>query len=403
MVGNSHSWFVVAKTVSVTSAPPARRVFFGGVAESALGVVTDQTELEMAAEASLAALQQTRVKSADVDTIYALGLGDAGPLKLARVLSCQPARIGTTDVGGSSFGMYVDEAKRAIEAGQSEVVLIAYASRQRSRRSRHVQFGGSDPVPDLAGLMAPVGLPSPIGDHALLASRYLHRYKATSDDLAMIAVTARQWASLNEKAWSRDPLTLDEARESPMVSTPLRKVDCCLVTDGGGAVVLISEPVAVASDLPRVAVLGTGVGLGGWSITQAWDSNQRGGALSARLALQAAGIRPDEIDIVEPYDNFTISVLMQLEDLGLCEVGEAAGFVADVGLGPEGGLPAMTSGGGLSYCHPGKLGLLLLIEGIRQLRGECGARQVHGPKTAVVHAVGGTSSAAASTVVIART
>jgi acetyl-CoA acetyltransferase len=374
----------------------------GGVAESALGEVWDQNELEMAASASLSAVGQSGVNPAEIDTVYALGLGDAGPLKLARILGCQPQRVGATDVGGASFGMYVDEAKIAIEEGRSNVVLIAYASRQRTRRARRMQFGRDDPVGDISALMAPVGLPSPIGDHALLASRYLHRYKANLDDFGAVAVAARQWATLNEKAWSREPLSLEDTRESPIVSTPLRKVDCCLVTDGGGAILVVSEAVAVASDLPAVEVIGTGTALGGWSITRAWDDDQRGGAVAARLALSAAGIRPDEIDVLEPYDNFTVSVLMQLEDLGLCGPGEAPDFVRSVGLGPGGGLPSMTSGGGLSYCHPGKLGLLLLIEGVRQMRDSTGTRQAGTPRLCVVHAVGGTSSAIASTVVLGR-
>lgn len=253
---------------------------------------------------------------------------------------------------------------------------------------------------DIAGLMSPVGLPSPIGDHALLASRYFHEYGATADDLAVVALAAREWATMNDKAWKREPMTLDDARSSPIVSTPLRKIDCCLVTDGGGAVVVLSEEVARASDLPKVEVLGTGLGLGGWSITEAWDADQRGGSRSAQAAFGSAGVRPADVDVLEPYDNFTISVLMQIEDLGLCEPGQAAAFAADAGLGPGGALPSMTSGGGLSYCHPGKLGLLLLIEAVRQLRGEGGDRQVPDPGIAVAHAVGGVSSAVASTVVL---
>jgi acetyl-CoA acetyltransferase len=372
------------------------------VSESALGEVFDQTEVEMAAEASRSAISQTGILPGEIDTVYALGLGDASPLKLARVLGSRPDRVGSTDIGGASFGLFVDEARSAIAEGHSDVALIAYASRQRTRRSRRMQYGLSDPVGDINALMGPVGLPSPIGDHALLASRYLHRYGATLDDLAAVAVAARQWAELNEKAWSRDPLTVEQARESPSVATPLRKVDCCLVTDGGGAMLLVSEKVAAASDLPAVEVIGTGVGLGGWSITQAWDDDQRAGPVAAARALKDAGVSPDEIELLEPYDNFTISILMQMEDVGLCGPGEAPGFVASVGLGPGGGLPAMTSGGGLSYCHPGKLGLLLLIEGVRQMRGECGTRQAGAPAIGLVHAVGGTSSAIASTVVLAR-
>lgn len=381
----------------------AKRSFLGGVAESELGEVWDQSELDMAAEASARALAETGVPADRVDTVYALGLGVAGPLKLARSLGCSPGLVGSTDIGGASFGMFVDEARAAIESGRSEVTLIAYASRQRTRRSRNAQFDVVDPVKDLAGLFGAVGLPSPIGDHALLADRYFHHYGAGPDDLAAVAIAAREWAILNDKAWLREPLTPEAVAESPIVSSPLRKVDCCLVTDGGGAVLVVSESVARESDLPPVAVLGTGVGLGGWSLTESWDTEGRGGQRSARTALAMAGIGAEDIDVLEPYDNFTISVLMQLEDLGICGEGEAASFVSNVGIGPGGGLPAMTSGGGLAYCHPGKLGLLLIVEAARQLRGQAGERQVDGSTIAAAHSVGGTSSAIASTVVLART
>jgi acetyl-CoA acetyltransferase len=247
----------------------------------------------------------------------------------------------------------------------------------------------------------PYGLPMPIGYYALSAARHMYRYGTTSRHLAEIAVAARSWAQLNPKAWSRDPLTVDDVLASRKLVDPLRRLDCCLVTDGGGAVVVTTEDRARNAARRPIRILGAGEGQSHWHVAQMRDQTLSPAAISGRQAFEMAGVTPNDVDVLEPYDSFTITVLLALEDLGFCEKGEGGAFVEGGRLGPGGELPAMTSGGGLSYNHPGALGILLLVEAVRQLRGEAGERQVPDAEIAVAHGSGGVLSTAA-TVVLAR-
>jgi acetyl-CoA acetyltransferase len=244
-------------------------------------------------------------------------------------------------------------------------------------------------------------LPVPIGPYALVAARHMAQYGTTPEQLAEVAVTARRWARLNPKAWSRDPLTVDDVLASRMISDPLHKLDCCLVTDGGGAVVLTHGDRARDAARRPIRVIGAGESHGHWHLTQHADLTVSPGVISGREAFGQAGITPADVDVIQPYDAFTINVIMHLEDLGFCPKGEGGRFVEGGRLGPGGDLPALTSGGGLSYCHPGALGLLLLIETVRQLRGECGERQVPDARIGVAHGMGGFNSIA-TTAVFAR-
>jgi acetyl-CoA acetyltransferase len=321
---------------------------------------------------------------------------------VAESLGIEPRSSDSTDLGGAAFEAHVHHAMAAIAAGRCEVALLGYASRQRSRRSRQpvVQL---DPytTPISAQFETPYGMPFPIGQYALIAARHMHQFGTTPEQLAEVAVAARSWAQRNPKAWSRDPLTVTQVLESRLVCDPLHKLDCCLVTDGGGAVVLTTAERARDAAKRAVRVLGAGESHTHWRIAQMPDLTVSAGARSAREAFAMAGITPADVDFVEPYDSFTITVLMALEDLGFCAKGEGGAFVADGRLGPGGSLPAMTSGGGLSYNHPGALGLLLLVEAVRQLRHEAAERQVEEARIGVVHGVGGFFSTA-GTVVLAR-
>src|SRR5262249_24872199 len=198
--------------------------------------------------------------------------------------------------------------------------------------------------------------------------------------------------------WSRDPLSIEDVMESPLVCDPLRRLDCCLVTDGGGAIVLTHADRARDADKRPIRVIGAGEGQGTWLTSQMPDLTVSPGTISGREAFGMAGIVPCDVDVLEPYDSFTITVLLILEDLGFCAKGEAGSFVESGRLGPGGELPSMTSGGGLSYNHPGAFGLLLLVEQVRQLRGEAGERQVDGARIGVVHGVGGLLSVGATVV-----
>ncbi len=376
-------------------------VYIAGVAETPLGKVPDQSEFSMVALAAKEALDEAGMTLRDVDAVFTNYMGEEGSVQLGEYLGLRPRYAESSDLGGASFEFFVHHAMLAIAAGRCETALIGYASRQRSRRNRKRAVEGEDQsLP--AQFEAPYGIHFPIGHYALSAARHMHQYGTTPEQLAAVAVTARQWAQKNPKAWARDPLTLEEAMASPLICDPLRKVDCCLVTDGGGAVVVTSAARARDAKKQAIRVLGAGESQCQWQVAQCPDLTVTPGAISGREAFGMAGIGPGDVDVFQPYDNFTHAVILYLEDLGFCKKGEGGAFVAEGRLAPGGALPSMTSGGGLSYCHPGALGILLLIEAVRQLRGEAGERQVPDARIGVAHGTGGLAFSTASTVILAR-
>ncbi|RIK47369.1 MAG: thiolase [Chloroflexi bacterium] len=375
-------------------------VYIAGVAESPLGEVHDQTELSMVALAAQEALAEAGMTLRDVDAIFTNYMGEEGSVQLADYLGLQPRYADSSDMGGGSFEVFCHHAMLALAAGRCEVALIGYASRQRTRRSR-VMAWQSPGLDLIAQFETPYAAPMPIGQFALVAARHMYQYGTTPEQLAEVAVAARQWAQRNPKAWKREPLRVADVLESRMICSPLRRDDICLVTDGGGAVVLTTRERARNAAKRPVRVLGAGESHFGWSLTGRDDITVSAGVVSGREAFGMAGITPADVDVFQPYDAFTISVLIALEDLGFCAKGESGAFVEGGALAPGGRLPSMTSGGGLSYCHPGALGILLLIEAVRQLRGEAGERQVEDAEIAVAHGIGGLYACAA-TVVLAR-
>lgn len=376
-------------------------VYIAGAAETPLGKVTDHSELSMVAVAAKEALAEAGLKLKDVDAVFTNYMGEEGSVQVGEYLGLRPRFAESSDMGGASFEFFVHHAMLAIAAGRCEAALIGYASRQRSRRNRKRAISPTDGTL-AAQFEAPYGIHFPIGHYALSAARHMHQYGTTLEQLAAVAVTARKWAALNPKAWIRDPLTLDDAMASPMICDPLRKLDCCLVTDGGGVIIVTSKARARDAAKKPVRILGGGESHCQWHVAQCPDLTVTPGVISGQEAFGMAGILPRDVDVFEPYDNFTNGVLLYLEDLGFCKKGEAGAFVAEGHLDPGGSLPSMTSGGGLSYNHPGALGILLLIEAVRQLRGEAGARQVPGAEIAVAHGTGGLAFSTASTVVLAR-
>jgi acetyl-CoA acetyltransferase len=376
-------------------------VYISGAAETALGKVTDQSELSMVALAAREALGEAGLRLRDVDGVFTNYMGEEGSVQLGEYLGLQPRFAESSDMGGASFEFFIHHAMLAIACGRCDVALIGYASRQRSRRNRKAAITATDGTL-AAQFEAPFGIHFPIGHYALSAARYMHQYGVRPEQLARVAVAARKWASLNPKAWVRDPLTVEDVLASPLICDPLHKLDCCLVTDGGGVVIVTGkERARDAAKLP-IRVLGAGESHVQWHVAQCSDLTVTPGAVSGREAFAMAGIGPDDVDVLEPYDNFTHAVLLYLEDLGFCAKGEAGAFVEEGRLDPGGSLPSMTSGGGLSYNHPGALGILLLIEAVRQLRHEAGERQVPDARIAVAHGTGGLAFSTASTVVMAR-
>ncbi len=374
--------------------------YITGVAETQLGEVWDQTELSMVALAAHEALTEAGMTFKDVDALFTNYMGEEGTVQVGQYLGIQPRYADSSDLGGAAFEAFVHHALIAIDAGRCEVALIAYASRQRTRRSRGMTR--EDEVVTLGSQFElNYGLPGPLGHYALIAARHMHQFGTKPEQLAEIAVAARAWASKNPKAWSRDPITIEDVLGSRLICDPLHRLDCCLVTDGGGAIVVTTQERARDAAKKGIRIIGAGESHTHWSIAQMPDMTVTAGAASGRDAFQMAGITAADVDVLEPYDSFTITVLLALEDLGFCLKGEGGQFVENGRLAPGGSLPSITSGGGLSYNHPGAFGLMLLIEAVRQLRGEAGERQVPNAQIAVAHGVGGLMSTA-STVVLAN-
>jgi acetyl-CoA acetyltransferase len=339
------------------------------------------------------ALADAGLTLADVD-----GLCHAGSsLDLGEFLGIAPVFTESTYTGGSGFELYVEKAAAAIAAGQCEVVVIVYAATPRGDRRRGTG-GWVEPPGPRDEFEAPYGL-GLMGSYALAASRHMAVYGTTSAQLAEIAVSTRAWAAFNPAARFRDPLTVDDVLASPVYSSPLHQLDCCLVTDGAGAIVVASAARARALRRPPVWVLGAASCHSHNMIHAMPDLTVTPGAVSGARAFQAAGVTPSDVDVLMAYDSFTITALLHLEDLGFCAKGEGGAFVEGGRTGPGGALPMNTNGGGLSYTHPGMYGIFLLVEAARQLRGEAGDRQVPGASIAVAHGSGQYLSAM-STVVL---
>jgi acetyl-CoA acetyltransferase len=281
---------------------------------------------------------------------------------------------------------HVSHAHAAIQLGLCEVAVIAYGSTQRS-----VSRAAASPR-EYNFFETPYRPFFPSSAYALAASRHMHQYGTTREHLAEVAVAARKWALLNPAAWEKEPLTIEQVLSSRMVSYPLTVRDCCLVTDGGGAIIVTSAARAKSLRKKPVYVLGVGEAIGHMTISNMPDLTVTAAAESGPKAFGMAGLKPADVDMLSLYDAFTITPILFLEDLGFCPKGEGGRFVADGAIAPGGKLAVNTSGGGLSYCHPGMYGLLVLIEAIRQVRGECGERQVKDCEISLAHGNGGVLS-----------
>ena len=378
-----------------------------GVSDLDPKTIAGRSVHSLSTEAIALALADAGLTFADVDGVATVGLGGFPATELAEYLGIRPTWTDSSSAGGSSFEIYVHHAVAAIQAGLCTTVVVSYGSNQKSARSRRVGGRGMAAGPMPGGPNAqfelPYGFMMPMSPYALAARRHMHEFGTTSEQLAEVAVSARQWALKNPKAYRYDAgeLTIDDVLASDMQSDPLHKLDCCLVTDGGGAVVLTTEDRARDLDVTPVAILGTGEAHSHSNVSQMPDLTRTGSWDSSERAYAMAGVKPADIDVALVYDSFTITTLLTLEGLGFCGRGEAGAFVEDGKTRPGGSFPLNTSGGGLSYCHPGMYGIFLLVEAVRQLRGECGDRQVDGAQLAIAHGTGGILSSH-STVVLGR-
>jgi acetyl-CoA acetyltransferase len=360
-------------------------VAIAGAAEAQMGkALPGLSAADVMAEAARAALADAGLTVADVDGVFAAATQlPWASVTLVEELGIRPRHTDSTMIGGASAMAHVNHARAAIAAGLCDVALIAYGSTQRSvgRASASVQ--------EIDPWEAPYRPPLPVAAYALAASRHMHEYGTTAEQLAWVAVSARQWAQRREGAWSREDLTLEDVAAAPRVCDPLGVRDCCLVTDGGAAIVVTS--VARARTLRRrpVFVLGAAEAQSHRHISSMPDLTVTAAVESGARAFAEARLRPADVDSAQLYDAFTITPILFLEDLGFCEKGDGGGFVADGAIAPGGKLRVNTSGGGLSYGHPGMNGLPLLVEAVREVREE-------GKDVVLAHGNGGVLSAQAT-------
>jgi acetyl-CoA acetyltransferase len=344
-------------------------------------------------QATQRALADCGVPKRAIDGYLCAGM-ESGPVEavaMAEYLGIDHRYVDGTMTGGSSFEFHVQHAAAAIRDGCCDTVLVSYGSDFLSRRGRSLgtaslRRGGAVTGPELYS--APYGL-SLVGAYAMVAQRHMHEYGTTSEQLAEIAVGVREFAGLNPNAMYRDPISVADVLASRMIADPLHLLDCCIVSDGGGAFVMTTAERARDLGKPAVRVLGAAGAQTHWNISQMPDFTTSAGATCIPEAFARAGVRPGDVDTLQFYDSFTITALVLLEDAGFCKKGEGGAFVSAGHLRRGGRHPLNTDGGGLSSCHSGMRGLFLIVEAVRQLRGESGAAQVPDAKLALVVGSGG--------------
>jgi acetyl-CoA acetyltransferase len=364
-----------------------------GVATFGCGEAPGFTDMELLARSARAAVADAGLKMSDIDGLCTASAGATmWPMPVVEYLGIKPRFVDGTMLGGSSFIAHLMPAMLALQSGQCNAVLVCYGSAQRTASFGRREVVASRKFLDPQPYEYPYEPMLPPSAYALAASRHMHEFGTTRRHLAEVAVAARAWARMNPEAFSRDPLTIDDVLGARMISDPLSVRDCCLVTDGGGAYVLVRAD--RARDLPKkpVYVLGNGTAVWNRQISSMHDLTVTAAQESGREAFNMAGLAPKDVGVAQLYDAFTINTLLFLEDLGFCKKGEAGAFVENGGIAPGGHLPVNTNGGGLSCVHPGMYGIFAIIEAVRQLRGECGERQVANVHTALAHGNGGTLS-----------
>jgi acetyl-CoA acetyltransferase len=364
-----------------------------GVATFGCGEAHGFTEMELLVRSARAAVTDAGLKMSDIDGICtASSTATMWPMPVAEYLGIRPTYINGTMLGGSSFIAHLLPAMLALQARQCNAVLVCYGSTQRTATFGRKEMTATRKFLDPQPYETPYQPMMPPSAYALAASRHMHQFGTTRRDLAEVAVAARGWAQLNPEAFMRDPLSIDDVLNSRMVSDPLSVRDCCLVTDGGGAYVLMRAE--AAKDLPKKAVYVLGNATAVWNrqVSSMEDLTITSAVESGAGAYAMSGMTAKDMDVVQLYDAFTINTMLFLEDLGFCAKGESAAFVRNGGIAPGGHLPVNTNGGGLSCVHPGMYGIFVLIEAVRQLRGECGARQIANANVALAHGNGGTLS-----------
>ena len=360
-----------------------------GVGRAGCGEAPGRSHLELIGEATHYALEEAGLSKSDIDGVWNANLINFMPaLTIPEYLGIRPKISDGTNLGGSSFLSHMLMAAAAIKTGLCEVALICYGSVQRSQGGK---LQTSSDAPPYEVRYRPRQPPTA---YALGAARHMYEFGTTREQLAAVAVAARQWALKNPEAFTHKdgPLTIEDVLKSRMVCDPLTVRDCCLVTDGGAAIIMTSAERAKDLKKTPVYLLGGAAATHNRQVSQVPDIVNSSAQESGARAFAMAGVAQKDADLLALYDAFTINVIMQLEDLGFVKKGEGGPFVASGAIAPGGSLPVNPNGGGLADVHPGMYGMFLTIEAVRQLRGECGERQIPGAEIAVCHGNGGTWS-----------
>ncbi|MEU6374435.1 acetyl-CoA acetyltransferase [Streptomyces sp. NPDC046909] len=357
----------------MTAGSRNRKVAVVGVALSDCGRVDEATPYTLHAQAARRALADAGLDRSVVDGFASAGTGVLAPVEVAEYLGLRPTWVDSTSVGGSTWEVMAAHAADAIAAGHANAVLLVYGSTARAdikagRRTGNLSFGARGPLQ----FEVPYGH-TLIAKYAMAARRHMIEHGTTIEQLAEVAVQARANAALNPEAMFRTPITVDDVLSGPMIADPFTKLHCCIRSDGGAAVLLAAEEYVQDCRTTPIRILGTGEHVSHATMSEWPDFTVSPAAVSGRLAFERAGVRASDIELAEIYDAFTYMTLVTLEDLGFCKKGEGGAFIQSRAL------PVNTDGGGLSAQHPGMRGLFLLVEAVRQLRGEAGARQVRRP------------------------
>jgi acetyl-CoA C-acetyltransferase len=363
------------------------KAYIAGIYEHPTRHAPDKSTAQLHAEVARGALADAGLRHSDVDGYFCAGDAPNGSLAMSDYLGLDRLRhFDSTDSGGSSYIVHIGHAAEAIAAGKCSIALVTLAGRPRTEKP-FVRVPG----PESEFEAAYGGIPANL--YAMCAMRHMHDYGTTSEQLAWVKVAASHHAQHNEHAMLRDVVTVDDVINSPMIADPLHRLDCCVVTDGGGAVIVVAPEIARSLRRPLVRVRGAGESQKGQYGGQSLDLTHSGAVRSGAAAFAEAGVSHADIKYVSIYDSFTITVVMQLEDLGFCQKGDGGKFVADGNLiSGVGKLPFNTDGGGLCNNHPiNRGGMTKILEAVRQLRGESHPKvQVPSCDLALVHGTGGT-------------
>jgi acetyl-CoA C-acetyltransferase len=383
------------------------RAYIAGAYEHPIRKAPDSSVAQLHAEVALGALADAGLTLRDVDGYFCAGDAPGmGPVSMVDYLNLRVRHVDATETGGCSYLVHVSHAAQAIAAGKCDVALVTLAGRPRSEgQATGTAVRPMNPhQPDMQ-FETPFG-PALANMYAMVARRHMHEFGTTSEQLAWIKVAASHHAQYNPHAMLKDVVTVEEVVNSPMIADPLHRLDCCVISDGGGAVIVVRPEIASSLKRPLVKLIGAGEAVKG-QLGGDVDLTYTGAARSGAAAFAEAGVQPGDIDYASIYDSFTITVLVQIEDLGFCAKGQGGRFVADGNLiSGIGKLPFNTDGGGLCNNHPANRGgMTKVIEAVRQLRGEAHPKvQVADCRLALAHGTGGSlgSRHASATLIMER-